>query len=214
MSRWKNLSLTEVEGSKVDLTRDKKKVGTVLAAKFFTRRNVNVEVVAKTFRPIWQTKGNFEVCDGKDNVLLIAFELEVDTEKVLQGQPWAFDRHLVVLQRYDGLEPVHHLVFKSVTFWVQIHNLPFQLLTVEAALSIREMIGKVSRPKDIGEMKGGNFMRVRVEVKLRNHSTEVGKSHGINLVRVGQRLCMNICQTYATGVVDLFHMMTKIVIYG
>lgn len=213
MSRWKNLSLTEVEGSKVDLTRDKKKVGTVLAAKFFTRRNVNVEVVAKTFRPIWQTKGNFEVCDGKDNVLLIAFELEVDAEKVLQGQPWAFDRHLVVLQRYDGSEPVHHLVFKSVTFWVQIHNLPFQLLTVEAALSIREMIGKVSRPKDIGEMKGGNFMRVRVEVKLRNHSTEVGKSHGINPVRVGQRLCMNICQTYATGV-DLFHMTTKIVIYG
>ena len=167
MSRWKNLSLTEVEGSKVDLTRDKKKVGTVLAAKFFTRRNVNVEVVAKTFRPIWQTKGNFEVCDGKDNVLLIAFELEVDTEKVLQGQPWAFDRHLVVLQRYDGSEPVHHLVFKSVTFWVQIRNLPFQLLTVEAALSIRDMIGKVSRPKDIGEMKGGNFMRVKSRCQIK-----------------------------------------------
>lgn len=33
-ARWKSLSLTEVEGSKVDLTRDKKKVGAVLAAKF------------------------------------------------------------------------------------------------------------------------------------------------------------------------------------
>jgi len=98
-SRWMNLSLIEVEGLKVDLTRDKKKVGTILAAKFCTRRNVNMEVVAKTFRPIWRTKGNFEVCDGKDNVLLIAFEMEVDAEKVLQGQPWAFDRHLVALQR-------------------------------------------------------------------------------------------------------------------
>ena len=115
-SRWMNLSLTEVEGSKVDVTRDKKKVGTILAAKFFTHRNVNVEAVAKTFQPIWQTKGNFEVCDGKDNVLLIAFEMEVDTKKVLQGQPWAFDRHLVAVQRYDGAEPVHHLVFKSATF--------------------------------------------------------------------------------------------------
>ena len=84
---------------------------------------------------------------------------------------------------------------------------------MEATLSIGETIGKVSRPKDIRKMKGGNFMRVRVEVKLRNRSTEVGKSHGINPVRVGQRLCMNICQTYATGV-DLFHMTTKIVIYG
>lgn len=52
--RWKSLSLTEVEESKVDLMRDKKKTGTVLAAKFFTRGNVNVEVVARTFHPRWE----------------------------------------------------------------------------------------------------------------------------------------------------------------
>lgn len=98
--------------------RDKKKMGDVLTAKFFTRRNVNVEVVAKTFRPIWRTRGNFEVCDGKDNVLLIAFEMEVDAEKVIQGQPWVFDRHIVALQRYDGSVPIHDLVFKTTTFWV------------------------------------------------------------------------------------------------
>ena len=51
--RWKSISLAEMEDSKVDLTRDKKKTGTVLAAKFFTHRNVNVEAVARTFRPIW-----------------------------------------------------------------------------------------------------------------------------------------------------------------
>ena len=73
-----------------------------MAAKFFTRRNVNVEAVAKTFRPLWQTRGKFEVCEGKDNVLLFDFELEADAEKVVQGQPWAFDRHSVAMQRYDG----------------------------------------------------------------------------------------------------------------
>lgn len=162
-SRWKCLLLTEFKGSKVDLTRDKKKVGVVLAVKFFTRWNVNVKAVAKTFQPIWRTRGNFEVCDGKDNVLLISFEMEMDAEKVIQGQQWAFDRHLVALQRYDGAVPIQQLAFKSATFWVQIHNLPFQLLTVETTLNIGETIGPVSRPKDIREMKGGNFMRVRVE---------------------------------------------------
>lgn len=54
MLRWKSLSLTEVEESKVDLMRDKKKTGTVLAAKFFTRRNVNIKVVARTFHPRWE----------------------------------------------------------------------------------------------------------------------------------------------------------------
>ena len=122
------------------LQRKKKKIGSVLAAKFFTRRTVNVEAVAKTFRPLWRTRGNFEVCEGKDNILLIDFEMEADAEKVVQGQPWAFDRHLVVVQRYDGSIQVQDLAFKSTTFWIEIHNLPFQLLTVEAALCIGETI--------------------------------------------------------------------------
>ncbi|XP_030970522.1 uncharacterized protein LOC115990895 [Quercus lobata] len=150
----------------MDLTKEKKATGAVLAAKFFTRRNVNVEAVAKTFRPLWRTRGSFEVCEGIDNVLLFDFEMEADAEKVMQGQPWAFDRHLVVVQRYDGSIPVQDIEFKTTTFWIQIHNLPFQLLTVEAAVSIGETIGRVFRPKDSGEMKGGNFMRVRVEVDI------------------------------------------------
>ena len=94
--KWKNVSLTEAEGKNVNLTRDKK-LDFVLAAKFFTRRSLSIEAVAKTFHPIWQTRGNFEVSDGGNNVLLITFELEVDVEKVIQGEPWAFDRHLVAL---------------------------------------------------------------------------------------------------------------------
>ena len=104
--------------------------------------------------------------DEKDNVVLVSFELDVDTEKVFQGQPWAFDRHLVALQRYDGSVPIQNLVFKKTMFWVQIHNLPFSLLTMEAALSIGETIGEVHHPKDTGEMRGGSFMRVRVEVDI------------------------------------------------
>ncbi|KAK9985087.1 hypothetical protein SO802_034612 [Lithocarpus litseifolius] len=165
-NRWRSLSLTKEEEAKVDLTRDKKIKGAILAVKFFTRRNANVEAVAKTFRPIWQTRGNFEVCKGKENVLLIAFQMEADAKKVVQGQPWAFDRHLVVVQQYDGSVPIQDLVFKTTTFWIQIHNLPFQLLTMEVALDIGGTIGAVSWPKDLGEMKGGNFMRVRVEVDI------------------------------------------------
>ena len=40
------------------------------------------------------------------------------------------------------------------------------MLTVEAALSIGETIGTVTKLKDVGEMKGGSFMRVHVEVDI------------------------------------------------
>ena len=101
-----------------------------------------------------------------ENILSIAFELEIDAEKVLQGEPWVFDRHLVVLQRYDGSFPVQELNFDRTLFWVQIHNLPFSLMTVETAISLGETLGVVSKPRDTSEMKGGNFMRVWVAVDV------------------------------------------------
>ena len=52
--------------------------------------------MVKTLRLLWRTWGNFEVSDGGNNILLLAFEMDVDGEKVMQGAPWAFDRHLVI----------------------------------------------------------------------------------------------------------------------
>lgn len=166
-NRWRKLSLSDTEGRKVDLSKERKQTESVLAAKFLMRRVVNIEAVARTFQPIWHTRRNFEVTSTGDNLVLIAFELKVDVEKVLQGEPWTFDWHLVVLQRYDGITPVANLSFDKTSFWVQIHNLPFSLLTVEAALSIGETIGTVMKSRDSKEMRGGNFMRVRVAIDIK-----------------------------------------------
>ena len=81
--KWKTLSLSEVEDTKVDLSRGKKKLDFVLASKFFTRRSLNVKVVVKPFQPLWRTRGNFEVSDGGNNILLLAFEMDMDAEKVM-----------------------------------------------------------------------------------------------------------------------------------
>lgn len=136
--RWQKLSLTDTEGDKLDLSKEKRIPEFVLAGKFFTRRAINIEAVAKTFRPLWRTRRNFE--------------------------PWTYDRHLVALERYDGRKPVNELSFCSTAFWVQIHDLPFSLLTKEVALSIGATLGTVIKPADNSEVQGGNFVRVRVMV--------------------------------------------------
>ena len=114
--RWKKLSLTKIEGNKVDLTSDMKKLDFVLATKFFTRRTLNIEALAKNFHPLWHTKGRFEVSDGGDNVLLFKFELDVDAEKVIQGETWAFDRHLLLSRGMMAL---------SRTMKCSLRRLPF-----------------------------------------------------------------------------------------
>lgn len=123
--RRKKLSLTDTEGSKFDLSNEKHLPEFVLAGKFFTRRTINIEALAKTFRPLWRTRRNFEIRAAGDNIVLFAFEIEADVEKVLQGEPWTYDRHLVVLERYDGRTLANELNFCNTAFWVQIHDLPF-----------------------------------------------------------------------------------------
>nr|POF25141.1 hypothetical protein CFP56_66044 [Quercus suber] len=164
-TRWKKLTLSDSEENRIALRANRKKRDFVLARKFFTRRTLNVEAITKTFRPLWRTKGGFNVTVG-ENILLFAFKLEVDAERVFQGEPWAFDRHLVVFENFDGYTPIHTLGFKTTTFWVQIHNLPFLLQTVEIAFSIGETIGHVIKSKDLEKMLGANFMRVRVVVDV------------------------------------------------
>ena len=49
---WKKLSLSSKEDNKFDLSKNKKAQTYTLATKFFTRHSVNIEAVAKTFRPL------------------------------------------------------------------------------------------------------------------------------------------------------------------
>ena len=49
-------------------------------------------------------------------IYYFTFELESDLEKVLLGEPWSIDRHLVVLQRYDGILPMEKVEFSKSLF--------------------------------------------------------------------------------------------------
>ncbi|XP_075633956.1 uncharacterized protein At4g02000-like [Castanea sativa] len=162
--RWQKLSLTDTEGDKVDLSKEKRMPEFVLVGKFFTRKAINIKAVAKTFRPLWRTRRNFKVRAVDNNIVLFAFELETDVEKVLHGESWTYDRHLVALERHDGQKPVNELIFCNTTFWVQIHDLLFSLLTKEVALSIGVTLGTVIKPTDNSKVQGGNFVQVRVVV--------------------------------------------------
>ena len=94
--RCDGLSLTTKEENKVLLLRKLSTLEHVLTAKFFTKRNLNMATVAQTFRPLWHTRECFQLVNVGNNIMPFEFESEVDVEKVLQGEPWSYDRHLVV----------------------------------------------------------------------------------------------------------------------
>ena len=140
-NRCAGLQLSDIEEREVDLAPPMSKAGHVLAGKFYTKRRVNLESVARVLKSVWRTEKNFEVCDMGDNKVLIHFEEANDLDRVLLLSPWSFDKYLVVLHKLRAGETINKLMFNKASFWVQIHGLPTINQTRETGLRIGGILG-------------------------------------------------------------------------
>jgi len=163
---WNRLSLSEQEGDTFDFENQNIKLGSMLAAKFFTKRALSIEVVARTLRPLCKTKHEFRIKDLGDHLILFTFEDELDAEKSLLGAPWSFDKYLVALCRYETDQPLKELRFDMAEFLVQVHDLPARRMIVDAVEGICQTLGRIIYCSDEEETDGGEFMRVRMELDI------------------------------------------------
>ena len=165
---WRKHSLTEREGAKVSLKKAKNLLAKehVLAAKFLTKRALNVEAIGRTFKPLWRSRGEFTIREAEDHILLFVFEYENDAARVLASEPWVFDKHLVLFKWFDFSVHTRNMRFTTTKFWVQLHGLPMNMMDPDTAIEIGETLGQVSMIENAKEMVGGTFLRVRVEVDI------------------------------------------------
>lgn len=122
-----------------------------------------MEVVTCTFKPLWKPSGELKIQDVGENILLFEFEDNLDLERVLEFEPWSYDKSLVIFQREFNVESVPTLDFSHITFWLQIHNVPERLLTQETSEVVGKTLGtviQVADPED--DEAGGEFLRVRI----------------------------------------------------
>ena len=167
LNDWKRFSLLEEETNRVTLDEenpDAKEV--ILVAKFMTRRALNIEAIGRTLKPLWKTQNGFEIRDVGNHILLFVFNNENEAERILATKPWTYDKHLIILSRYDGSSPIWSIRFHTVKFWVQLHGLPVNRLNEKTTYEIGNSLGEVSRAAQAGELIGGDFLRVGVGVNV------------------------------------------------
>ena len=98
---------------------------------------------------------------------MFEFDDAMDLERVLEFEPWSYDKSIVVLRRAVDEESAPSLNFDSVTFWVQLHNVPNKCLTQATGEVVGNNIGTLVQavdPEDDGE--GGEFLRIRVKMDI------------------------------------------------
>ena len=105
------LSLSNKEGPTFNLEKEMATPKFIIAAKFFTRRALNMEAIALTFQPLWRSKNGFKVKNKGNHIVLFIFDNKLEVDTILANEPWSFDKHLMVLQRYDEDMLVEELQF-------------------------------------------------------------------------------------------------------
>ena len=129
----------------------------ILVGKFMTRKALSIEVVGRTLKPLWKTRNGFEIRDVGNHILLFVFDNENEAERVLAIEPWMYDKHLIILSRYDGSCPIQKIRFHTVKLWVQIHGLLVNRLNERTDYGIGNSIGEVSRTSQSDELIGETF---------------------------------------------------------
>lgn len=115
---WNCLSLSEREGDDLCLKRNRCTTEHLIAAHFLTRRALNMEAVVRTFKPLWRVDFGFTVSNEGAHKVIFSFENSKDVDRILSGEPWSFDKSLVILQRYNRHTALDDLTFDKVSFWV------------------------------------------------------------------------------------------------
>ena len=117
---WNNMSLSEKGQIEFILPEDYRKGEFIIAAKFITSRFLQMEVVARTFKQLWKTNRGFKFWNQGNNLVLFVFNNLAEVDKILKSQPWSFDKHLIVMQRYMNDTLAKDLAFNKVPFWVWV----------------------------------------------------------------------------------------------
>ncbi|KAK9989616.1 hypothetical protein SO802_029855 [Lithocarpus litseifolius] len=165
-NHWSNLSLSEKETVGFTLSEEQRSGEYLLAALFLTPRFLNMEAMARTFKQLWRSTNGFTIRNHNDHRVLFVFDNPGDIDRILKNQPWSFDKHLVMLQRYNTDCPVRDLEFTKTTFWVQVHDIPIRYMTKEVAENICDIVGEVQKSADAVSDEGGHFIRVQVMIDI------------------------------------------------
>ena len=114
--QWKGLSLSQREGPKFSMVPKLATMEYIITAKFLTKRALNMDAIATTFKPLWHSKNGFRLKNLGNHIILFIFDSKADVENILSSEPWSFDKNLMVLQWYETDSKMKDMFFNLTHF--------------------------------------------------------------------------------------------------
>ncbi|GMI99100.1 hypothetical protein like AT3G31430 [Hibiscus trionum] len=138
-----------------------------LVGKFLTSSVIHFLAMRNTLADLWHPLGGISITDIGEKRICFRFYTEIDMNRVLEGCPWFFNGHLLVLRRLDKGDDPLQVPIEFASFWVQVHNLPPGLMSEGMAKQFGKFIGQFLEYDSKLVITGRKqYMRIKVGVHI------------------------------------------------
>ena len=150
-----------------------------LAGRFLTDRSINFNATRNKVARLWRPGRGMCTRELSDSKYLIQFFHSVDMKRVLEGAPWAFDNHLLLLHRLVEGDVPRQIPVNHVDFWVQIYELQVGYMSLGIGKQLGDFIG-TSVDYDTIKNNGArrSYMRIRVTIDGHHPLKKIRKGEG------------------------------------
>ncbi|KAF4371644.1 hypothetical protein F8388_008584 [Cannabis sativa] len=134
-----------------------------LVVKILSSKPLKVDWIQKAMSEAWVARCPFTFSEYHSGLFLVQFGCEGDRRRVMEGQPWHFDRSLMIFAIPDGFDTILPSQLRYIPLWVQVHHIPFGSRSYGLAQFVADTIGDLIEVHLISLYDSVTpFMRVRV----------------------------------------------------
>jgi 14-3-3 protein epsilon len=117
---------------------------------------------------LWQPGRKVAIKAVDQGKYVFQFFHKLDMQRVINGGPWSFDGHLLLLSQIgQGMIPSQVPLFQA-TFWVQVHDIPVGMMTKKVGEGLGKFMGElVEYDAKNSSNFWRNYMRIKVNIDVR-----------------------------------------------
>ncbi|KAK5811963.1 hypothetical protein PVK06_027355 [Gossypium arboreum] len=126
-----------------------------------------METIHTTLATPWHPHGRISISDQSEKGYLFEFYYAIDINRVIDGNPWTFNKHILVLHRLKSGEDPLRVPLYSVNYWVQIHDLTMILMSESMARQFGALLGSfVDYDAKLVSKGFGEYIQIRVQIDI------------------------------------------------
>ncbi|KAJ4845013.1 hypothetical protein Tsubulata_037829 [Turnera subulata] len=137
-----------------------------LLAKVLGTKHLNPKAFTNVMRGLWGPTKGLEITQLERSLFLLQFKSKRDVQAVLRGEPWSFDKRLIVLKQVSGDEQFTEVPMHHCSFWAKIYDVPMTFRNDRHMALIAGRLGTFCSFDERGAVGWGCFVRVRVTLDI------------------------------------------------